>query len=117
MKRIKNRIIASNLIFITAGLGLLNFYFARDLFISGSNISIAVFTILFLVGLGFLARKDIKWIKWVFLVIMIIGLFSLPQILNNLYAKPMVGIINLIQTILQLAALLLLFIKDRLVEN
>ena len=113
MIRLKNRILASILIFISAGLGILNFYFAKELLNSGTNIAIAVFTLLFIIGLGFLARKDIKWVKWVFLIIMLIGIFSLPQILNNLSIRPIVALINLLQTVLQIAALILLFIKDK----
>lgn len=105
----QNFIKSSNLIFITAGLGLINFFFARDLLSNGLNITIAVFTIAFIIGIGFLVRQGYNWVKIFLLIITILGLIGIPVTLKNLTEKPVVGIINVVQTILQIWSVVLLF--------
>ncbi len=105
----ENYIKSSNLIFITAGLGLINFFFASDLLSNGFNITVAVFTIAFIIGIGFLVRQGYNWVKIFLLVITLLGLIGIPFTLQNLTEKPVVGIINIIQTILQIWAVVLLF--------
>jgi membrane-bound ClpP family serine protease len=113
----ENFIKSSNLIFITAGLGLINFFFASDLLSNGFNITVAVFSIAFIIGIGFLVRQGYNWMKIFLLVITLLGLVGIPFTLKNLTEKPVVGIINIIQTILQIWAVVLLFKVPKQTEN
>lgn len=104
-----NYIKASELIFITAGLGIINFFFSPEILSSGFAIIIAVFTLLFIAGLGVLIKQGFSWIKYLLLALFIFGLLGIPFIIKNITTNPIVGIVNIIQTILQIWALVLLF--------
>jgi len=105
----QNFIKSSNLIFITAGLGLINFFFSPEFLSNGFNITIAIFTFAFIVVIGFLVRQGYNWVKIFLLVLTILGLIGISFTLKNLTEKPIVGIINITQTILQIWAVILLF--------
>ena len=113
----QNFIKSSNLIFITAGLGLLNFFFARYILSNSLNITTAVFTIAFICVIGFLVRQGYNWVKIFLLIITVLGLFGIPFFLNNLIEKPLVGIINIIQTVMQIWAVVLLFQVPKTAAN
>ena len=113
----QNFIKSSNLIFITAGLGLINFFFASELLSNSFNIFVAVFTLAFIIGIGFLVRQGYNWVKIFLLVITILGLIGIPVTLKNLTEKPIVGIINVIQTVLQIWSVILLFKVPKSQEN
>ena len=104
-----NFIKSSNLIFGTVGLGLINFFFSSDILNSGKNVAIATITLLFIIGIGFLVRRGKHWVKYLLLILTILGLIGIPFIINNILEKPIVGIINIAQTIMQLWAMILLF--------
>ena len=105
----QNYIESSNLMSISIGLGFVNLLFTPEAFSSAFAIFITVFTFLFLIGLATLTRKGISWIKHVFLVMMILGSFSIYFIVKNLEQNPIVGTINIIQTVLQAYSLYLLY--------
>ena len=73
------------------------------------KIFIALFSLAFVFGIGYLVGKGTEWIKYVLLVILILGLLGFPFIIANLKNEPVVGIINIVQTVLQIWALVLLF--------
>jgi len=113
-----NFIKSSNLILGSAGLGLMNFFFSSEILNNGENIFIAVITILFIIGLGFLVRQGKSWVKYLLLVLTIFGLIGIPFIMNNIIEKPVVGMINILQTIMQVWAMILLFrIPKIIVDN
>ena len=73
------------------------------------KIFIALISLAFVFGIGYLVSKGTEWIKYVLLVILILGLLGFPIVIANLKNEPVVGIINIVQTILQIWALVLLF--------
>ncbi len=117
-----NFIKSSNLIFGSVGLGLINFFFTSNILTSTKNIILATITLLIITGLGFLVRQGKNWIKYLLLVLTIVGLIGIPFILKNTEQEPVVGIINIAQTILQVFAMYLLFripnlSEDNLINN
>ncbi|WP_219337359.1 hypothetical protein [Pontibacter populi] len=104
-----NFIKASNLLLVTVGLGLLNIFFSHETLSSVQNISVASASILFVAALAYFARRGKKWFKYLFLVVMILGVLGLPFIVLNFMNNPIVGFINIVQTILQVWAAVLLF--------
>ena len=112
-----NYIKSSNLIFGTVGLGLINFFFARELLNTAQNIATAILTLVIIVGLGYLVRQGKDWVKYVLLVFMVFGLISIPFIINNIVQMPIVGLINIAQTIMQLWATVLLFKVPKIVDD
>jgi hypothetical protein len=104
-----NYIKSSNLIFITAGLGVINLFFSNDLLINGQNIATVIITPLFVAGIGFLVRQGKQWVKYLLLVLTVLGLLGMLLIINSLFERTISGIINITQTIMQVWATILLF--------
>ena len=100
---------ASALIFISAGLGVINLAMVPEVFSSAFTILVAAFTLLLIAGLGLLARQGYSWVKYLLLVMFVLGLFGIKHMIVNIFLTSIVGIINIVQTILQLMALVLLF--------
>ena len=104
-----NFIKSSNLVLGTAVLGLINLLLSRDILTDVKNIAIAILTLLFIIGLGFLIRQGQNWVKYLLLVLTIVGTIGIPFIITNITEKPLIGIINLAQTVMQIWATILLF--------
>lgn len=105
----KDYIFASNLIFASAILGGVNFLIASAT-ISNYPIFIGILSLLFISGIGLLARVGIHWLKYVMLALSILGLCILPFMILFIYnAKPILGLINLMQNMLQIIAAVFLF--------
>jgi hypothetical protein len=100
---------ASNLIFGTVGLGLINLFLLRDDLSYGKNLFVVVFIQIIIAGLGYLVRRGYRWIKYLLLVLTVLGLTDVPSIINNLTQKPIIEIINIAQIIMQIWAVVLLF--------
>lgn len=105
----KNHIRSSNFLFASVGLGVINIFLSHEILNSGFAKFIVICTLAFLIGLGLLIRKGSDWLKYLFLALMIFGLFGLPFMIQNMINNPIVGIINILQTILQLLSLVFLF--------
>lgn len=112
-----NYIKSSNLIFGTVGLGLINFFFSSEILNTGQNIAIAILTLIIIAGIGFLVRKGKAWIKYLLLVFTLLGLIGIPFIINNITQKPVVGLINIAQTIMQIWAMVLLFMVPKKTDD
>ena len=107
----ENFIKSSNLIFISAALGLINLFLTKGELGSTKLIVSAILTLLFVGGLGYIVRQGYAWIKYLLLVLMIFGLIGIVGILiMNLEKQPLITTVNIIQTILQTWATVLLFI-------
>lgn len=105
----ENFIKSSNLIFITFGLGLINLFMTTSELVTGTHKAIAITTMLFILGLGYLVRQGFGWVKYLPLVLTILGLISIPVTIMNLGQRPIVGLINVAQTVLQVWAMIILF--------
>ena len=114
-KKVEERIIhpnhkkAANVIYLSAALGIINAILSPETFNNSFGIIVAIFTLGIIIGIGYLVSKGNDWIKYVLLVLMIFGLIGIPFIIMNIVNNPIVGIINIIQTALQIYAMVLLF--------
>src|SRR5439155_22845589 len=108
---------ASNLIIGTVGLGLINLFLSRDTLSYGKNLFIVVFIKIIIAGLGYLVRRGYRWIKYLFLVLTVLGLTEILSIINNLTQKPIVEVINIAQTIMQIWTVVLLFKVPKSMAN
>ncbi|TMI84281.1 MAG: hypothetical protein E6H10_06165 [Bacteroidetes bacterium] len=108
---------ASNIIFGTVGLGLINLFLSRDTLSYGKNLFVVVFIQLIIVALGYLVRRGYRWTKYLLLVLTFLGLTEIPSVINNLTQKPMVELINIAQTIMQIWTVVLLFKVPESLEN
>ena len=108
---------ASNIIFGTVGLGLINLFLSRDALSYGKNLFVVVFIQLIIVALGYLVRRGYRWTKYLLLVLTFLGLTEIPSVINNLTQKPMVELINIAQTIMQIWTVVLLFKVPESLEN
>ncbi|SDM16461.1 hypothetical protein [Chryseobacterium taihuense] len=99
-------------------MGIGNLIWTYDTLNSGIKIFIAVISVAFVFGIGYLISKGTEWIKYLLLILFIMGLIGLPYIIINLKNEPIVGVINIVQTVLQIWTLVLLFVipKDKKIE-
>ncbi len=104
-----NFIKSSNLIFISFGVGLISLFLTRDQLITGEQKTVVALTMLFILGLGFLVRQGHGWVKYLLLVLTLLGLIGMLMIIPSLMQKPINGLISIIQTVLQVWAMILLF--------
>lgn len=120
MKKQKHRnyIISSNLIFASAILGIISFFLIYHLANDSKNIINGILNISLIAGLGFVVRIGKKWVKSLLLGLTILGLFLMTSIANTLAHNLYGGIILILQTVLQIIAVILLFmIPKDLSEN
>ena len=104
-----NYIKASNLIFGSAAIGLINLFFLSEILNDAKSIIAAIFSFLFVIGIGYLMRIGKDWIKYPFLIFLILGLIIMLFILPQLLINPITFVINIAQTIMQIFATYLLF--------
>lgn len=100
---------SAELMYISGALGIGNIIWKYETLDSGFKIFIAVISVAFVFGIGYFISKGIEWIKYVLLVILLLGLLGIPFFIANFKNEPVVGIINVVQTVLQVWALILLF--------
>lgn len=100
---------AADMIYVSAALGIGNIIWAYETLDSGFKMLIAFLSVAFVFGIGYFVSKGSEYMKYFFFIILIFGLFGFPYIITNLKNEPVVGIINIVQTILQIWALVLLF--------
>lgn len=108
-----NEKISSNLILISAALGILNMFFSPEIFTSFSIILIGIIIVGIMILIGIGIRNGIQWIKYVILGLVILGLFSFPTLIQTIKSNLIVGIVNIIQWLLQIIAVSILFIPRK----
>ena len=113
----ENHIQSSNLMYLSAVLGLINFFLPGEAAIK-NNFKGALFGILFVVFLGALIRRGYNGVKYVLVVSLLLGsIVSLPYLIYDLKNFPLNGIIDLCNYIAQIAATILLFLIPKENEN
>nr|WP_199002450.1 hypothetical protein [Flavobacterium sp. ASV13] len=113
----ENHIQSSNLMYVSAVLGLINFFLSGEAAIK-TNFKGALFGILFVVFLGALIRRGYNGVKYVLVVSLLLGsIVSLPYLIYDLKNFPLNGIIDLCNYIAQIAATILLFLIPKENEN
>ncbi|OPB86019.1 hypothetical protein [Elizabethkingia ursingii] len=108
-----NYIRASNIIYISAALGIINILLINN-YVAIDSIYIifpAICSITFVFGLGYLARIGTNWVKYILLIncalTPVLSYIRILIFLTNI--NPLLGCIIIIQTVLQIWALILLF--------
>ncbi|RZL28527.1 MAG: hypothetical protein EOO96_20780 [Pedobacter sp.] len=99
---------SSNLIFASAGIGIISFLYGAattpDFSVFGGTISLLV-----VAGIGLFARTGTDWLKYVLLAFVLFWFCCLPIMIPFYQSQPIIGLVNLAQTILQIAAIVFLF--------
>lgn len=101
---------AANIMYLTGVLGIASMIWTYDSLqpvILSLGIAVAIFAFIF--GMGYLAGKGKEWVKYVLLITFLLGLMGFRSIYTNLLSDPVLGVVNVLQTILQIWALILLF--------
>ncbi|PKB16363.1 hypothetical protein [Flavobacterium sp. 5] len=110
-----NFIKSSNLIFISAGLGSINFLLSPDILVSKKATILCVMSISLVFAVGLLIRFGISWVKFLLLFLIILGFNSLPKFIKEEFANhPFNAVITVLQSVIQIYATLLLFLKPKL---
>jgi len=109
----RNNILASNLYFITVGLGVINIFLDRAEFNNAKTLVVTFIGIGINVGISILIRKNYAWVKWVLLVLIIIGFIGMVlTVFPTLFdTGVIIGLITIAIFVLQTIAAILLFIK------
>ncbi len=110
---LSNNIKSSNLIFLSVGLGLLNNIIVPELLSSGFVFFVSLVTFLTIIGLGLLVRRGVQWVKYLLAALIIFGLIGLPKLIEVWEIYPIMGVIYIFQSILQVWAVILLFQKQK----
>ncbi|KFC21931.1 hypothetical protein [Epilithonimonas lactis] len=100
---------AADLIYLSGALGIGNVIWMYDTLDNGLKIFTALISVGFVFGIGYLVSKGTEWIKFLLAVILFLGIVGIPFVIQNLENNTVVGIINILQTVLQIWALILLF--------
>ncbi|GGF00928.1 hypothetical protein SAMN05443634_105260 [Chishuiella changwenlii] len=109
-----NYIKASNLIYLSGGLGLLSYFILGILTGRFEGVFEAIISIGVIFLIGYLLRKGISKMKYILLFLLIFGILISFQFLKFLIIfYPITAIIHFIQFILQSAAVVLLFLVPK----
>ncbi|KIC01724.1 hypothetical protein OA88_12380 [Flavobacterium sp. JRM] len=107
-----NYIKSSNFIFISVGLGVINFLLSSDILSSKSTTIIGIISLSLLFIVGLLVRFQISWIKYLLLALILIGFNSFPSLIKEeLTTHPINAIFTILQAITLIYATILLFFK------
>lgn len=113
----ENHIKASNFIFISIAIGIINFLLAVKFSQSKIGFFFAFIAFIFIGIIGYLIREG-RDLKVFLLVLFLIGLLgSIPDLISDLTYFPVSGILSLSQTILQLLAIIFLFMIPKKFES
>lgn len=100
---------AAELLYISGFFGIGNLIWKYDTLENELQIFIAIIVLALGFVLAYVTSKGIEWFKYILLALFAFGLVSIPFIISDILNEPVVGIINIVQTILQIYALVLLF--------
>jgi len=113
----QNHIKSSNFIFISIVFGLINLFFALKYIPNQSGIFSSVAAFIFVGILGYLIREG-RDLKILLLALFVIGLLgSISTLTFELTYYPLNGILNLCQLILQILAIIFLFMIPKKFES
>lgn len=107
---------AADLIYLSGALGIGYLIWMSDTLDNGLKIFVALISVGFVFVVGYFINKGTEWIKYLLAVILFFGIVGIPFIVKNLGNDIVLGIINIVQTILQVWAVILLF-KIPKIEN
>lgn len=100
---------AADLVYLSGALGIANAIWKYDTFNSGFAVFIAIVVLLLIFGIGYIISKGVSGIKYVLLILLLLGFAGLPAVIENFKSDLVGGIINILQSVLQIWAVILLF--------
>lgn len=108
---------ASNLIFITVVLGFIKIIFSqKEGVYEGTNeqmvesmTMIALWTLVFILGIGLLIRFGLCFVKFILPILPFFGLFGIPGAFINIKDQPITSLIQLVVFGFEIWAIVLLF--------
>ncbi|MFA6248790.1 MAG: hypothetical protein WC615_17740 [Mucilaginibacter sp.] len=104
-----NYIKASNITLASILIGAVAIFFNHNKLISTHNIGAAIFMLIMLLLLAFLIRMGYAWMKYFLLVITLLGTLAVLKHVPDLINNTLAGIVEIIQTLLQIWIVILLF--------
>lgn len=98
----------SGIFYLCGALGIASMIWTYEQFNTPMGIFIGAAVIAFTFGLGYLAGKGNELVKYFIIISFALGCFALPSIFTTLKTDPVLGMINIVQTLLQIWAIVLL---------
>lgn len=99
---------SADLIYLSGVLGIGNLIWSYETLDSGITIFIAFSSLAFVFGLGYFISKGSEYVKYVILITLFLSIPGFPYLIANMKNDPVLGILNIVQTILQVWAAVLL---------
>ncbi|MGL6127447.1 hypothetical protein, partial [Chryseobacterium artocarpi] len=103
-----NYVKASNLIYLSGAVGIGCLIWTYEQLDSELAIFISAVVLASVFGVGYMIGKGNEIAKFVFIILFILGLAGIPTLITHLSANPVLGIMNILQFILQTWAIVLL---------
>ena len=108
---------AVKLLYITLGIGVLRSVTEASMHAEATSPGFVMFVTFSVLGIMwlfvFMIGQGRNWARFTFLVLFIIGIpFSVLPLLQSLAAKPVSGLLGIVQIIIQIVALVFLFQKS-----
>jgi hypothetical protein len=100
---------AANVMYLSGALAAAGMIWSYEILNSIIAIFVAVTTLAFIFGMGYLISKGTDWVKYLLLILFVLGLIGLPEIALNIKTNPVQSIIYFVQSVLQAYAIILLF--------
>lgn len=101
---------AANLMYISGAAGVITMTLTPNILQDGQAIFTGLTAVAFIFVLGFLVSKGFNSIKYGLLIMLLLSLLGMPLILIELFKNPLLGLVSLVQTSIQLAAMIYLFV-------
>jgi len=99
---------ASNLIYLSGAVGIGCLIWTYEQLDSELAIFISAAVLAAVFGVGYMIGKGNEVAKYFFIILFILGLVGIPALVANLIINPVLGIMNILQFILQAWAIVLL---------
>jgi len=113
-----NYIKSANLNLITIPLGIIGFFLSKTIVINIVTIITLVGTMVFIFGISYFIRQGNSTIKYILLVLFVFGIISgTPLWIAQFQKEPVVGVISMLQNLVETGALVLLFKIPKTVVN
>ena len=112
-----NHIKAGYLVYLSGAIGLAIFIWKFDQ-LPHPAYNIFPFVILCLIfAMGYLIKRGTDWLKYVLLLFVFVGTMAIPMTVMNLVKDPILAVANIVQGLLQIAAVILMFLIPSCLRN
>ena len=112
-----NHIKAGYMIYASGAIGLAIFIWKFDQMPHPAVNIIPFLALCIIFAMGYLVKRGTDWLKYVLLLFVIVGTMGMPIVLMNIMKDPILAIANSIQGILQIWAVILMFMIPSELRN